>query len=449
MSGGTFGRNAVTVPQLGTGVMSTLRFGVRSCCIQLAGDSTGDAADEWFALLGQQLGAGYPSYSVWFAPWNDAAQRHDAPTVLRSGSSAVRRRATFATGELGHAGSGQITGDLDIRAKLMPTPVWAPNDASTRVFAAKYDSAGNQRSWFAQVSASGRLQLVWSADGTNTVTATSTAVLPFADGQPGWVRIVHDVDNGAAGNDCLFYWAADQETEPTSWTQLGTTVTTAAVTSHFASTAQYTLGGYGLLANPWPGDIYWVSIRNGIDGYPVTPYLPEWWDLAGGAGQSTVTFSGAPILFLLNSSQSGQNIAYWDNATRRVKAFPPMNQACVLLSTGHNENGRGASFITAYQTWVNNIRTLLPQVCVGICSQNPTRLGSLITSQQAIDIRLSRMGAAMTWAAAGLPFVFAVDTAKAFTDLSSQIGADGLHPNAVGSAAWARWVRSNVFTDPT
>lgn len=150
-----------------------------------------------------------------------------------------------------------ITTDLDIRARVALDD-WTPSTVNTIV--SKYGAA-TLRSYILNVNTSGTLSLTWSADGTNTITSTSSVATGITDGAIKWVRATLDVDNGASGNDVAFYLSDDGAT----WTQLGTTITTAGTTSvsNNASVLEIGTNTTGTL-NPLSGNVYKVIIVNGI-----------------------------------------------------------------------------------------------------------------------------------------------------------------------------------------
>lgn len=158
----------------------------------------------------------------------------------------------------------RITGDLDIVFRV-DADDWTP--ASLSAFGGK-DNLTTGRGYAMTLNTLGRLALTWSPLGTDAaaVTRTSTVSVPFADGQAGWVRATLDVDNGAGGHDVRFFTAPDQEAEPTSWTQLGTTVTTAGVTSIFATTQPFAVGYARSASVNFAGNVRRAIVRNGIGG---------------------------------------------------------------------------------------------------------------------------------------------------------------------------------------
>jgi hypothetical protein len=149
-----------------------------------------------------------------------------------------------------------ITGDIDIRMKIAPDD-WTP--ASANYVLVKTDFSG-QQSYHVRIETSGKLRFLWSANGTTLIQPESSVATGLTDGTVKWIRVTLDVDNGAGGNDCKFFLSDDGIT----WTQLGTTQTTAGTTSIFSSTSNV------LLSGPVSGvKNYRTQIFNGIDGTKV------------------------------------------------------------------------------------------------------------------------------------------------------------------------------------
>lgn len=152
-----------------------------------------------------------------------------------------------------------ITGDIDLRVKVAMDD-WTP--AAIQYLLAKYGAAG-QRSYGLSLGTNGRLTIVWSAGGTTVLAAESTVAPTIADGATLWVRATLDVDNGASGNTATFFTSDDGST----WTQLGTAVTTAGTTSIFNSTSVLEVGSVvGGTSNAARGKFFRAQVRNGIDG---------------------------------------------------------------------------------------------------------------------------------------------------------------------------------------
>ena len=160
-----------------------------------------------------------------------------------------------------------ITGDLDLRVRVAAND-WTPT-GFLKFLLTKFSSG--QCSYRLDLQTNGALALVWSANGTNTVAyVTSTVPVGVADGSIKWVRATLDVDNGSGGRDIKF-WTSDNNA---TWTQLGTTITQAGVTSVYSGSQRVMLGsGYaGDVNYNFIGKIYKAEVRSGIDGAVVASF---------------------------------------------------------------------------------------------------------------------------------------------------------------------------------
>lgn len=163
----------------------------------------------------------------------------------------------------------RITGDIDISAEIEPD-YWTGNGAG-QIIASRYRrTASSDRSWVFFVGETGYLNFWWSADGSaNTLRAQSTTYISNQYG-PLAVRVTLDVNNGAAGRTATFY-TADSIAGP--WTQLGTPVVQAGVTSIWAGVGELEIGriddgrnaGISDLVGLF-GKVYAFQMRNGING---------------------------------------------------------------------------------------------------------------------------------------------------------------------------------------
>lgn len=435
------------------GVLATLRRGVRSTCIGVVGDSTGDdrdpaaggaQVDEWPRVLVRQLGAAFPAYTVQERQWNDTTQGYDPAITHQTGTGSGERRAIFVKttpGQFTYNGTA-VTGDLDVQVRLSATN-WS--DAAGQVFVARWEGTGNQRSWVFQLNGGGTLGLNWSTDGTTSVgMKTSTVSLPAAgitNGTVVWVRATLDVDNGATGNTVTFYTSPDGIT----WTQLGVAVVTAGVTSVFAGTANYMAGSFSAaLSTPLNGDIYRLRVFPGIGGQQsVVPPLLDDWEQA--SAETTVSFAGPPVLTLLNGSQSGQNVAYFDTAGRRPIIHQRHGQAVVMISTSHNDGVQNRqTWLAAYNTMVTNIKALLPFVPVLVVAQNAVGTGGAFSiTAQGRELRLSRQAILQQWAASQA----GVHMFDPFPLLTVADTSDQLHPSTgpgSGSDKWGRGLYQRI-----
>lgn len=144
-------------------------------------------------------------------------------------------------GTTGHYASTPDAAALDITGDIIVWGRFAADDwtpGSFMVLAAKRSNAAGQISYELGLNTSGTLRLLWTANGSTNIIKTSTVATGVADGAWKYALAWLDADNGASGNDVRFYLSDDGAT----WTQLGTTVTTAGVTSIFAGTAEFQVG---------------------------------------------------------------------------------------------------------------------------------------------------------------------------------------------------------------
>jgi hypothetical protein len=156
-----------------------------------------------------------------------------------------------------------IVGDIDLRCRASLRAIDnTGGNAST--FIAKYGSAG-QRSYYFVILSGGRLQFVWTEDGSTVKsiggTASESATHLNID-TPYWWRVTFDVDNGSSGHTARFYTSVDGVT----WDQIGGDVTGSGATSIFNSTAIVEVGSRGTGSGTFNGTIYAAEIRDGIGG---------------------------------------------------------------------------------------------------------------------------------------------------------------------------------------
>lgn len=400
----------------------------RPVAVQVLGDSTGNDPTEWPTLTIQHLAALYPAWTVQTRLWSDATQQYGAPVTIQTGTAGVQY-LSVATGNTSwrvpHAAVTHITGTMDVRVKLAADD-WSPASGSG-VTIGRENGAG-QRSWWTGLSAGGAPFIVVSSDGTALTTINATAPVALADGATSWLRVVYTPDDGAGNRVTKFYLSTDGVT----WTQHGTTVTTAGAIQPFEPTnAPIDLGGRGGAAG-LTGKYYEVQVLAGENGPNTVPQLPGLWSVNTSAG-TPATLVGAPVLTLVNGSHPGAALAYLNDATRRPKMLPQFGQEVTFLSESHNEAGTvDAAFLTAYNAWAAAVQARLFGVPLVLVTQNPQN-GSATAAAHA-----ARRGNLMRYAASQR--LDLLDTFKAFLDDPRGLPAlmaDPIHPNSEGSKVWA------------
>lgn len=408
------------------GLRAALSEAVDSVGIALLGDSTGNAADEWFYLLGQDIAASFPAYTVHHRAWNDTSQKFDRPTVVQTGTTATERAVVMASASAAAVAypAPNVTTDLDVAVRCKPT-AWT--GVGTQTIASKFGASGNRAFRF-QFNNTGQLIFDWAADGTTLqAAANSGTAVPFANGAAGWVRVQLDVDAGAANHTIKFFTSTDG----TTWTQLGATVTRGTgTTSVFASTYNWELGARTSASEPMTsGRIYEAEVRDGIDGPLLAPVWADNWDRGVGTGIPTI--EGDPILTLTSGSHAGAGLSYLNETTRVKRLTPDFNQMVAFLSDSHNEQRtQGKTWTDLLAAWLTSVTGRLPHAVPVLLTQNPRR-----SPADFIDTHGRRRAQTLAWARSkGRDYI---DTYAAFlassVPMATLVNADGIHPSQKGS----------------
>lgn len=423
-----------------------LRVGANPACLLIQGDSTANGTDEWFYLTMQWLASKFPAYSFVQRLWDDTHQNYSGTiSYIQTGSNgdAYLETTGGAVEPLAIADSPglRITGDLDVAVKVALTD-WTP--AAVSCLASKFGGAG-KRGWFLGINVNGRPYLWFSANGTDLLGGQSSyteanATPAFTDGQPYWVRVTVDVDNGASGHDIKYYTSTDG----TTWTQLGTTITGAGTTSFYATDSVLHIGRR-IGGNAMVGKIYKAVIRSGINGKIVASpdaglAFPASVTTFVDAEKNTCTVGatprgGSPMVMVLNASHPGAAVAYSTDVTRFALQTPIAPQLA-FINYGHNNNDP-TGFQAAFDGLCTQILTKYPNVGIIGVTQNPQTsprtaeqiANHLSTQQQAI--------AALQAKGYGLVDAYKVMNSSPTTYTNAD---NGVHPVVVGSQIWAQTV---------
>lgn len=426
-------------------LVKKLTDGLIPASILVQGDSTGNGTNEWPYLITQELASKFPKYSVDYRLWNDTNQNYDYPARLATGSSGDAYVSFPGTNSnyinLPDRADIRVNGDIEIVAKIKPFG-WGNK---LQAICSKFGAAGN-RGYDLFIDVNKKISFWYSSDGTANVVKTSTVALPFADGTAGWVKVTFDIDNGASGNTTTFYTSTDGAT----WTQLGTAIVTAGVTTLYPSTAPFEIGSRNIgLTEIFYGDIFKVYVKQGINGKIIAGFdaglcFPSGLSTVKDAEQNTYTIAngltianGSPLLLVLNSSKAGAAIAYSKDATRFAKQAV-LSPDLSFINYSHNE-GANVEYTDDYQGLIDMLLAAYPLTGVVATAQNPQQ-----APETESGIANHAMRCAQIIALAKAEKLGLIDVYNAFVSRGdfSSLMADGVHPNADGQAIWVNLIKT-------
>lgn len=156
-----------------------------------------------------------------------------------------------------------ITGAIDIRVKLRVTSSWA----ATQIMASANNSGSGSNSWLFRLDA-GQPRFFWSTDGTassNVLAGDVLASVGIGVGDDFAVRVNFNPNDGSGNRVTSFYYSLDNGD---SWSQVGSTTTTASTTSLSPNALGLAVGHLtnASATSATQGQFYWAEVRNGIDG---------------------------------------------------------------------------------------------------------------------------------------------------------------------------------------
>jgi len=235
----------------------------------------------------------------------------------------------------------RIAGDIEIVARLALDD-WTP---STEVTVIAREQAAANRSYRASVLTDGRLNLTMTTDGSTLSNVSSSSAGPWADNTAYWVKVTRRQSDGRV----QYFYASDQATEPTGWTQLGTDLTLSSGAAFYSGTSQLEIGSrLAGVTQPLTGRIYRAIVRSGIDGTTVADFD------AGLCGQSGHTDAYSNV-WTVNRATSGR---------KAVVQSPVANSARSLILHGTDDSATvnagvmppmtattPASVLAVHRTW--------------------------------------------------------------------------------------------------
>lgn len=405
-----------------------------SAVLNLIGDSTGNSDDEWFyRLAAEKIGPAIPNACIRYASWDDANQIYGVWRTIQAGGG--ERSAVIKNGQPTYYSTknadllARSSADLEviIKAKLAD---WTPA-AQKRL--AWINGAAGSRSWSVYLTTAGEIMLLWSPDGTATVTATSAAG-SFIDGTTYSIRVRLDVDNGSGGYTVSIHKSTD---EGATWTGLLNSVTAAGTTAVFNASADLNIGSDNGSINSFDGNIYRVDVNDGLNGPRRNPVEIEAFTSIDTNSSNVNEYAGAPTLYCLNGSNPGSGLSYFSDAARVKRMASYAMRSLIMLSTCHNDyqTGIGSTYFTAWQSFVAGVRGASPCASLCILNQNPRYTGIALGILYEQIFRAHAHQLPVIAQRLGVDFI---DTYRAFQDAvnagasMAALVSDGVHPTIPG-----------------
>ncbi|MDE8648077.1 SGNH/GDSL hydrolase family protein [Rhodococcus qingshengii] len=433
-------------PDIGTLAMSKYRLDM-DVNFGLAGDSTGNAADEWFDLLATALGADRSNMRVEIPHWNDTTQANSAATVVQAGTSGAAGIAFHDTFNRTAADLYGTTPDIG--------PVWGRDGAN---------ATGD-----------------WSLDGTDAVrTADATVGTLLATAAPGemttWASAnVSTTQNGTARSMRLYSQMKDNSNSiylalsvsavgVPSFTiskRIGGTVTVLNTAATVPTVATDSASNELTLELSLSG----TTVTGKVNSQAITgTLLPA--DLTALSGASMAGFAGStggagdrihefkvtvgvpaapPKATFYNASMPGSTLTYQQS---RLAAMFPTPLDVLFVSSCHNYGAdTPAQYAAKLDEFIAAFRAVQPSAGIVICSQNPQK-----PPASGVTAHRSRVAHLRAYAARrGFGYVpVAEEWAKQANGGVSLILADGIHPttgaNGSGSALWRDAAKAYLAT---
>lgn len=286
----------------------------------------------------------------------------------------------------------RITGDIEMIAKVRLSN-WIPSNETYLFGKYNFDSiSNNNRAYLLGLYSSangGRITMRTSVDGVTSIVRDPGITAPFINGKTYWIRTVVDVDDGAGNNVTYFYYAEDEECEPTVWNLLGIS-TQVGTTSIFGGFSEVQFGNINFAltsTNNFNGKFYRAIVRRDPFGTPITELdvnfarqVPNSTGFRDGSRNANPVVIGAlgcaverdksfelvlraaaddwsPSTALLLMSASGNDSTVTSNVTTfgTGRGFRLWNQTAGTLQFDIYINGSAVSGYTGAQSFVSSI----------------------------------------------------------------------------------------------
>ena len=395
-------------------------------------DSTGNATDEWIYLAAADIAAAHPNHRVLYRLWNDTTKKYDL-TTIQSGVGGDRH-INFPTGALfGYymPASNMLEtfagNDLEIQAEFS----LSAGHGSGYLILLSWGS-GNGRGWLEMDPTTKVFNLNWSEDasGTTLRTATSTAGIPsFVLDQKYTVKATLDINDGSGNRVAKFWYSTNSGS---TWTQLGSTITVATVTTTYWDGTNVLLINSRGSAPIGGAKFYRVQLYKGIDGQPLLPERIDLWQRNASGSGNTASLSGAPVLHIDNIANSGWGLnSHLTLQTAPQTAYIERGRLFWAISSSHNDTGM------SFGEWGRKADELVAIVRtksgddppIVLITQNPQNGAAVFKeSHNNRCVQQLRVGSAR-----GGPVIDANGAWRDYGDYSALMNADGIHPLAAGS----------------
>ena len=412
-------------------------LGADDLVLAVLGDSTGNESGldpEWVRIMSDYIAANSSSH-VRYQLYNDGAARYDSAVILADGGG--EPYVTVGADNRGwgapYSMTGGTTADIDAWVDCALT-AWT---GGNQPIISQYGGTGF-RSWYMYVNTVGTPILSWiEEDGVTSRSATGTAALSLSPGQRKCVRAVLDADGATTAYTVKFYTSDDRVT----WTQLGATVTGAAVTTVLLVTGQQieigARGGQngastaGAAAGA-PGTYYAAYFSPTIGGANKLPQVIR--QLSMFSGMSGMMSSGSAV-HIYNGSIPGSNAAYIQAGDRLGRMLPNAPEINLFVNTSHNEDPvwYATAFIAGMLAYFANIRSRSKLVNAYVLTQNPQK------PPRDVQRIVGQANRCALWPVLAMhPTINAsvIDTYPLFAgNEASWIASDGIHPTTLGRQA--------------
>jgi hypothetical protein len=413
---------------------TTLDAGL-DAAIGILTDSTGNAVDEWVYLTVADIAARHPNHRVSYRLWNDTTKGFDL-TTIQNGVGGDRHinyptGATFGYYQpITNLLDNWTGSDIEVQAEVSITAGGFPTASCVLLSWANADDTG--RGWF-QLGSTGFLQLNWSENGSGSApksVASSVAMASLTAGVKYAFKATLDIDDGA-GNNVVKFWHSTNS--GTTWTQLGTTRTTATATTVYTPTSNGSVTQNSRGSAPIAGlKFYRGQIYKGIGGQPLLPDRIDLWQRNTSGGGNTASLSGAPVLYVDNIAISGFGLnSHLTLQTAPQAAYIERGRLFWALASSHNDQGM------SFGEWGRKADDLMAIVRtksvddapVILITQNSQSASAVFSeSHNSRCVQQLRVGSARGW-----PVIDANGAWRDYGDYSALMNADGIHPLAAGS----------------